>query len=71
MTKRKADRAWWEQHRERFERTDRLLRARILHHRRKLVEENPDLPDPADDDGWAAHHDARIAALLADADRPR
>jgi hypothetical protein len=35
----KTNREWFEEHREQFERTDRLLRERIEYHRRKSEEE--------------------------------
>jgi hypothetical protein len=35
----KTNREWFEEHREQFERTDRLLRERIEYHRRKGEEE--------------------------------
>jgi hypothetical protein len=36
----KTNREWWEEHREQFARTDRLLRERIEYHRRKSEQEH-------------------------------
>ena len=45
---------------ERFERTRRLLRARLEFHRAKLVEERPGWNAPKTDAEWLAYHQARI-----------
>lgn len=62
MRKRQTNRDWWAEHRERFERTDRLLRQRIAHHQAKLREERPDWEPPRNGDEWAAYFERKWAA---------
>lgn len=59
--KRKIDSAWWDRHRKRFERTDRLLRDRIAYHGAKLREERPGWTPPKSSDEWQAYYEAKWA----------
>lgn len=54
--KRTLDPNWWDQHREQFERTDRLLRERIAYHDAKLREENPGWNPPQTTEEWMAYY---------------
>ena len=62
MSKRMTNREWWEHHRERFERTDRLLRERIAYHQAKLREERPGWEPPQTSDEWAAYYERKWSA---------
>jgi hypothetical protein len=42
----KTNREWWDEHREQFARTDRLLRERMAYHRAKIAEERATRGDP-------------------------
>ncbi len=63
ITKRKSqtNREWWEQHREQFARTDRLLQERIAYHTAKLREERPGWEPPANGAEWEAYYRAKWA----------
>ena len=64
--KKKLDPGWWEEHREQFERTERLLKERIAYHRAKVIEARPGWTPPATDEEWSAYNEARIRARSAE-----
>lgn len=67
--KRTSDPGWWEEHREQFERTDRLLKERMAYHRAKLIEGRPGWTPPASDEEWAAYNEARIRSQIVEREK--
>ena len=63
--KRMTNREFFERNRERFERTDRLLRERIAYHHAKLREERPGWDPPQSTEEWQAYYEAKWAAERA------
>jgi hypothetical protein len=66
VRKRKTNREFWNEHREQFEQTERLLKERIAYHRAKVVEARPGWTPPATEEEWSAYNEARIRAEIAE-----